>query len=681
MAADLRQQFELLQEQKKQKLLRRNDKMRQSSKSNSAQGINKSQNYTEPDYTDSLQLDDNLKLEDIFNNQLALQDNSDSEDMGETIRELKDENGRLHKLLGEKDEEMKIFKRRWQNEKKDLTGQNIGSENVAQKIIELSKKNRELNVEVESGKTKCRQMQNEVNKLETKLRKLSAKPKQFSKAEEEGSDGSKNVNKVAELEGKVTQLTSKVFEYRNQVESQKKELKIAHKVLTNEIGEDVDIQKLLNSESNWRGRQQQILNLQNKVSDLQRKLVQSTRSSSRDGNMSALSAMSYQSPLATSMHDEKIRLTIKKIEQERKDNQQTLDDDARLPIPADYRVPKSTNSKKLQVELEVLQKEYTRLKEKHDAAKTRSQVLSKELKSAKAQVNTLTEKGKHDDELVSALLREQEYLKNLNVKLSKEKEEMESHSNSRVIKVKQDLEINEELKRQIEEQENKVRDLENELESLKQIKLREKERAKNDDLEQRPISKSKPSFIPTPPTSADRRNGYVNRFRRATSASSETDTSKLQEIRTMLQAVEVERDRLIELVDVLQKRLDSAGEEYILRENKVIELRKTNVKLEKQVERLRVSNKLQTGSVKNRPTSRAGKKSTKEKSAEEMLEELEELRARLEIQIDENEAIKDALESTLRAKNEDLKIYQEMAEQTKYIYLQGLKQIKQAASS
>ena len=96
---------------------------------------------------------------------------------------------------------------------------------------------------------------------------------------------------------------------------------------------------------------------------------------------------------------------------------------------------------------------------------------------------------------------------------------MESHSSGRVIKAKKDLEINEELKRQIEEQENKVRELENELESLKQIKLREKERAKNDDLEQRPISKPKPSFIPTPPTSADRRNGYINRFRRATSAS------------------------------------------------------------------------------------------------------------------------------------------------------------------
>ena len=79
-------------------------------------------------------------------------------------------------------------------------------------------------------------------------------------------------------------------------------------------------------------------------------------------------------------------------------------------------------------------------------------------------------------------------------------------------------------------------------------------------------------------------------------------------------------------------RLDSAGEEYILCENKVIELRKTNAKLEKQVERLRVSNKSQTGSVKNRPTSRSGKKNTKEKSAEEMLEELEELRARYGMQ-------------------------------------------------
>ncbi len=44
------------------------------------------------------------------------------------------------------------------------------------------------------------------------------------------------------------------------------------------------------------------------------------------------------------------------------------------------------------------------MKEKHDAAKTRNQVLSKELKSIKTQIATLIEKGKHDDDLVAALM-------------------------------------------------------------------------------------------------------------------------------------------------------------------------------------------------------------------------------------------------------------------------------------
>ena len=38
------------------------------------------------------------------------------------LQGLKDENGRLHKLLGEKNEELRIFKQRWEREKKELTG-------------------------------------------------------------------------------------------------------------------------------------------------------------------------------------------------------------------------------------------------------------------------------------------------------------------------------------------------------------------------------------------------------------------------------------------------------------------------------------------------------------------------------------------------------------------------------
>ena len=50
---------------------------------------------------------------------------------------------------------------------------------------------------------------------------------------------------------------------------------------------------------------------------------------------------------------------------------------------------------------------------------------------------------------------------------------------------------------------------------------------------------------------------------------------------------------------------------------------------------------------------------------------------RLAIQADENDALKEALSSTLKAKEEDLKFYQEMMDQTKKIFLQGLRQFRQ----
>lgn len=49
----------------------------------------------------------------------------------------------------------------------------------------------------------------------------------------------------------------------------------------------------------------------------------------------------------------------------------------------------------------------------------------------------------------------------------------------------------------------------------------------------------------------------------------------------------------------------------------------------------------------------------------------------LSIQKDENEALKAALQSTLKAKEEDLRMYTEMMEETKKVFLQALRQHKQ----
>ncbi len=60
---------------------------------------------------------------------------------------------------------------------------------------------------------------------------------------------------------------------------------------------------------------------------------------------------------------------------------------------------------------------------------------------------------------------------------------------------------------------------------------------------------------------------------------------------------------------------------------------------------------------------------------------IEELETSLLIQKDENDALKAALKSTLEAKEEDLRLYVEMLEGSKRIFLDGLKQYKQIATN
>ena len=59
---------------------------------------------------------------------------------------------------------------------------------------------------------------------------------------------------------------------------------------------------------------------------------------------------------------------------------------------------------KLTGEHDALQKSHEEMKKKLDASKARNKVLCNEVKTLKEQIVTLLEKGKHDDELIDALL-------------------------------------------------------------------------------------------------------------------------------------------------------------------------------------------------------------------------------------------------------------------------------------
>ncbi|XP_015774239.1 PREDICTED: coiled-coil domain-containing protein 13-like isoform X3 [Acropora digitifera] len=295
----LRQEFQLIQEQQQRKLLAR--KQRKTRTADRTTQENDVESGTENYWGhngDSDNLD--LKLDTAVSNGDEIFVQKEIDELKDVVRVLKDENGRLYKLLGERDEEMRILRKARDEEKRALAGSGVAADTAASRIMELSKKNRELTAELESERSKVRQLA-------------------------------------------------------------KKSQEMEKEVLAKEVGEGFNIGSLLNDSSGWRGRQQQITSLQNKVSELKGQLSQVVRSGSATSNNIFLRSAIISSPSsAPSQYDEKHRSALKKMEKDRKDAHE-----------------------KTQSELVNLEQEHTKLQQKHDAAKARNKVLASELKGLK----------------------------------------------------------------------------------------------------------------------------------------------------------------------------------------------------------------------------------------------------------------------------------------------------------
>ena len=85
------------------------------------------------------------------------------------VKELKDETGRLYKLLSERELELRQARKKLQDSQ-TVQAAGVGVDApAAAKIVELSKRERELRAELEAEKTKSKQLQRKCSQVETQL--------------------------------------------------------------------------------------------------------------------------------------------------------------------------------------------------------------------------------------------------------------------------------------------------------------------------------------------------------------------------------------------------------------------------------------------------------------------------------------------------------------------------------
>ncbi|XP_037004274.2 coiled-coil domain-containing protein 13 [Artibeus jamaicensis] len=639
--------------------------------------------------------------------QRALEDQV--EQLCSQLRETADENGRLYKLLKERDFEIKHLKKKIEEDRFAFTGTaGVAGDVIATKIVELSKKNRVLVAESEGSKARVKRLSKRVQELEqelqTALARLPAKGAADAGARTPraptGDRALPEAPEVKVVQDRLAAANLKMSDLRNQIQSLRQELRMAQKVLASEVGEDVNVQQLLSSPGTWRGRAQQILVLQSKVRELEKQLGQ-TQSQSVGTASDELSVC--PDPRKLTAQDRNL-LRIRILEREKQEGWE-----------------------KLAGERDVLQRELEELRRKSEGLRARNKVLASEVKTLRSQMGTLMEKGRHDDELIDALMDQLKQLQEIlgSLSLQEEKTRASQHRLGQQLnnEAQQSSSLVAQLRAMVAEREAKVRQLELE---IGQLSVQHPQNKGGGEGSSGPkVNPTYTTFLEDPgqakpPASAGDSVGRVGSSRSVTSLGHTLVESSLTwpslpsphgasprfsdspeqkgwqaqvtEFKALWQATEVERDRLTEFVSVLQKRVEESDGKLLESERKLQEERQRAVVLEQHVEKMRLEPGRAAGSQRAASRSRTGlpgshtrhnpsgserkDPSFSQLSSMPVESQMEELTTRLAIQVEENETLRAALGSALRGKEEDFRMYHETLAQVKGIFLQALRQQK-----
>ncbi|XP_059058861.1 putative autophagy-related protein 11 [Achroia grisella] len=283
----------------------------------------------------------------------------------EQLKVMTCENNELRKCVFTKNQEIKELNKTVSDLNQRIrdiisgTGPAISSKSagiISAKITELCKQNRHLVAEVEGYKTKNAALERKImqfgliNKENEKLDLCICKDEPIDTSSDE----------LKELNNKLTLVNRKLYESKNRNLELKNDILIATKILQQELGDKfTSIKELQNDLAGWKGRAQQIVLLQARISELEQKL---------NGKHKDL------------------------IEAKRKDQIQVI------------REIEAKRKKEIDIamkDLETLKEENQDLKKKLDGSRCRIKNLECDATTIRQKIQTFVEKSNHDDLLIN----------------------------------------------------------------------------------------------------------------------------------------------------------------------------------------------------------------------------------------------------------------------------------------
>jgi len=558
----------------------------------------------------------------------TLEDTRELDFLHKQVEQLQLENAQLRTSLKGKEHDLSELQRTREEEKVALGG----GLSATQRIVELSKKNREMTAELTAEKNRVRQLQRKLKEAEAAENPANEPWKRTSVAahQKELQSGAASTNEseceltVAQLQEQLLQAKQKGADYRNQYQLLKQDLKVAHKVLVKEIGEGVSVSALLSGVSGWRGRAQQIILLQNKVAELKQQLE---RLQSVNGGRQAATSGSEA--------DVRQKATIHKIETERRRNlEETLS------------------------ELETLKSEYAKVQQQHNALRARNKTLTSDVKSLRSQLSTMFKKTAESEEQIQAPSPTRG--KGTSTTSS-------GRDETRLQEWEHERDVLQQTNHSLQTQLNKCLV---ELQSLRETMPETSSNVPPCSSSLEPYNSAKLSLPPlVPPPSGGNRKPHrpptrtlIRKSLSAGQPSTQLLNINLIEAQTIAQVSQAERDRLLELTGTLQQRLDATTDRLVRLETKVRNHRQHDVKPEKLMHSGLSSCKHHGGSKLE--TEVAKKPSVME------------LESKLALQLDENAVLKETLQLTRDEKMEDVMLFHSMLQEAEQLFVDSLQKLR-----